>query len=59
MNFFLKLEMLTVMSVSRRGMHAGSWCGNLKEGENTEDLSVYGDNIKMDSRNIIGGHGQA
>lgn len=40
--------MLTVVSVSRRGMHAGSWCGNLKEGENTEDLGVDGDNIKMD-----------
>lgn len=36
------------MSVSRRGMHAGSWCGKLKEGENMEDLSVDGHNIKMD-----------
>jgi hypothetical protein len=40
--------MLIVMSVSRRGMHAGSWCGNLKEGENMGDLGVDGDNIKMD-----------
>jgi len=51
--------MLTVMSDSRRGMHAGSWCGNLREGDNTKHLSVDGDNIKMDSRNIMGGHGQA
>jgi len=40
--------MLTFMSGSRRGMHAGSWCANLKEGENMEDLGVDGDNIKID-----------
>jgi hypothetical protein len=28
------------MSGSRRGMHAGSWCGNLKEGEKLEDVGV-------------------
>jgi hypothetical protein len=39
---------LTVTSVSRRGMHAGSSCGHLKEGENMKDLGVDSDNIKID-----------
>jgi hypothetical protein len=39
--------------VWKRGeMHTGSWRGHLRERDRLEDISVDGDNIKMDLQEI-------